>query len=352
MELDARQFSADKILKHLDRVNLWLQDKNPPPITVEFDLTNVCNQRCPECSGTFFQNRNGERLSRSMAEGIIRQLKGAEVRGLIFTGGGEPLCHPDSMGILAYAKNLGHDIGFITNGTLIDERVARTLLGCSRWIRISADAASAETFKRTHGMDGTAFVEVLNNLKLLVAIKKKAKSKATIGVGFLTCDYTSGEMLDAAKLYKRLGVDYLQFRPMQIHNGGQFVYHRSNLCSEISACLKESTREYRVLCSQHKYEMMLDKDYGRNYKKCYGHQFATVVAANGKMYICCHMRGNDKYCIGDLHKNTFMEIWNSKRRKRVAEGIDFKDCVPLCRDNTFNQVLWNIKWPREHINFL
>jgi hypothetical protein len=70
------------------------------------------------------------------------------------------------------------------------------------------------------------------------------------------------------------------------------------------------------------------------------------------MYICCHMRGYAKYCIGDLKKNTFLEIWNSARRKKVVENIDFRDCVPLCRDNTFNQILWNIKQPREHVNFL
>ncbi len=70
------------------------------------------------------------------------------------------------------------------------------------------------------------------------------------------------------------------------------------------------------------------------------------------MYICCHMRGHDKYCIGDLKKNTFTEIWSSEQRKKVVENIDFRDCIPLCRDNTFNQILWNIKEPRDHVNFL
>ncbi len=50
MEIDVRQFSSDKILKHLDRVNAWLKGENPYPITVEMDVTNICNHRCPECS--------------------------------------------------------------------------------------------------------------------------------------------------------------------------------------------------------------------------------------------------------------------------------------------------------------
>jgi hypothetical protein len=98
--------------------------------------------------------------------------------------------------------------------------------------------------------------------------------------------------------------------------------------------------------------MMKEKNFGRNYGKCYGQQFATVIAADAKMYVCCHMRGYAKYCIGDFKKNSFKEIWCSTKRRKAVENIDFNDCVPLCRDNTFNQILWNIKQPREHVNFL
>ncbi len=183
-------------------------------------------------------------------------------------------------------------------------------------------------------------------------MKKPLGSQTTIGVGYLTSDYTKDEMYEAAKLCKKLGVDYLQFRPMQIHRGGKFEYHWTDVDRNIQKCLKESTDEYKVLFSKHKYDMVKDKQYGRYYKKCYGHQFATVISASGKMYLCCHTRGYDKYCIGDLRKNSFKEIWNSKKRREVYESIDFKDCIPLCRDNTFNQILWNIKQPREHVNFL
>jgi hypothetical protein len=159
-------------------------------------------------------------------------------------------------------------------------------------------------------------------------------------------------MLAAAKLCKGLGVDYLQFRPMQMHHDGKFGYHLRDITKDINKCMKISGNGFKVLHSKHKYDMMKDKGFGRNYKKCYGHQFATVISADAKMYLCCHMRGFDKYCIGDLKIDTFEEIWSSLQRKKVIERIDFNDCIPLCRDNTFNQILWNIKQPKEHINFL
>lgn len=351
-QIDVRQFSSDKILKHLDKVSEWLNGGNPPPITVELDMTNVCNHRCPECVVNYFRASDNSSLARKLARSVILQLAKSKIRGLIFTGGGEPLCHRHTLEMVELAKSKGLDLGFITNGSLLNNESAKVLLRNCTWIRVSLDAGSPDVFQFTHGMNGKEFYKVVNNIGDLVKMKKKLKSKCTIGVGFLTCDYSVRDMLKATLLNKKLGVDYLQFRPMQIRHGNKFDYHWTEVQDEITGCLKYSGNGFQVLYSKHKYEMAHDPQFGRYYKKCYGQQFATVISASGKMYICCHTRGYEKYCIGDLAKKSFKEIWNSKRRKAVINKIDFRDCMPLCRDNTFNQVLWNIRQSREHVNFL
>jgi MoaA/NifB/PqqE/SkfB family radical SAM enzyme len=349
---DVRQFSSDKILKHLDRVSGWLSGGNPAPITVELDMTNLCNHRCPECVVNYFRSADSRYLSRKLAMGIIRQLAQNKARGLIFTGGGEPLCNPYTVEAVELARSKGLDIGFITNAGLLNATSAESIIKNCTWVRVSLDAASTKVFELMHGMDGDEFNKVIEKIELLSRIKKKLKSDCTIGVGFLTSDHSVQDMVKSAGLCKRLGVDYLQFRPMQIHRGGKFDYHWTDVEDNIAECLQYSGEGFQVLYSQHKYEMSKDPQYGRYYHKCYGQQFATVISASAKMYICCHLRGYDKYCIGDLGKNSFRQIWNSKRRKEVINKIDFRDCIPLCRDNTFNQILWNIKQPREHANFL
>lgn len=351
-DFNVRQFSSDKILKHLDRVNEWLKGGNPPPITVELDMTNRCNHRCPQCVVNYFRVADNSSLSKTLARNIILQLAKNKVRGLIFTGGGEPLCNPYTLEAVKLARAKGLDLGFITNASLLNQESAKIIVKNCTWVRVSLDAASPEVFRITHGLGGNEFAKTIDRIGLLVSAKKKLKTGCVIGVGFLTCDSSVSDMAGAARLTKKLGVDYLQFRPMQIHNGGKFGYHWTDVQKEIGSCLKYSGNGFEVLYSKHKYEMAHDPRYGRNYGKCYGQQFATVISAAAKMYICCHTRGYEKYCIGDLGKKTFKEIWNSKRRKTVVEKIDFRDCIPLCRDNTFNQILWNIKQPREHTNFL
>ena len=349
-QFDVRQFSSNKILKHLDRIDDWLKGKNPSPITVELDMTNSCNHKCPKCVSYNLSDNNF--ISHSFAVNIIKQLARNKIKGLIFTGGGEPLCNSYTLEMVKLAKRKGLDVGFITNGSLLNQYSAKVILENCVWIRVSLDAASPKIFKLMHGRNEEEYQKILRNIELLVETKTNLKSNCTIGVGFLTCSKSEVDMVKSAILCKKLGIDYLQFRPLQNHNEIILKYHNKNINKKISICLKYSDNNFKVLYSRHKYEMINYPDFGRCYGKCYGQQFAAVISATGKMYICCHTRGYKKYCIGDLKKESFKEIWNSKRRQEIIKNIDFKDCTPLCRDNTFNQILWNIKQPIEHINFL
>ncbi len=349
---DVKQFSADKILNHLDRVNTWLDGQNPMPITVELDMTNVCNHQCPECVVNYYQLTDENSLSLPIAENIIDQLGEAKVRGLIFTGGGDPLCHPDTPDIVVRAKQRGMNVGFITNGQLLNKESATKLLKNCVWLRVSLDAATPEIFKKTHGKDAPVFDTIIKNLRMLTQLKAELNTDCTIGVGYLTSKETRGDLVKATLLCKDIGVDYIQFRPMQIHRGGNFQYDWEDTTNEIEQCLSHKDKTFDVLYSKHKYDMMRRSDYGRDYGKCYGHQFATVISATGDMYICCHLRDYKKYSLGNLKENTFKEIWESEKRKKAYEAINFKDCMPLCRCNTFNQILWNISKPKTHVNFL
>lgn len=353
--IDIKQFSSDKILAHIDRIEEWLRTGISRPITFELDMTNICNHRCPWCFG-FYDRDNKDSLSLQEAKDIILQIKEFGGRGLTFTGGGEPLCNPYTIKAVEYAKNIGLDMGFITNGMLIDDEISEILLKNCTWIRISLDAATSAMFRLTHGMDGKAFDKVVDNIRLLVKEKKRLNSKSTIGVGYLTSPETKEEIYKFALLYRALKVDYAQFRPLlPCFSNNRVDYSKETqkgIIEEIERTLKLSNDGYQVLYSKHKYDCMANGEVIRPYKKCYGHHFAIVIVADKKMYICCHFRGVKKYCIGDLSKNTLKEIWHSEQRKKVYENIDLNEYIPLCRCNTFNVILWNIKQEKVHPNFI
>lgn len=351
--MNVKQFSSDKILAHIDRINEWIETGFSHPITYEFDMTNVCNMRCPFCFG-WLGKKGKERLSLKEAKDIIRQIKIFGGRGIIFTGGGEPLCNSATPEAVRYARGIELDVGFITNGLSLNEKIARILVKNCVWVRISLDAASPKVYKLTHGMEEKIYWRVLENIKLLVRSKKENRTNCSIGIGYLTPPLHKGEIYSFAMLGRKLGIDYAQFRPLlRRHGEKEIKYDNLETISMIEKCAKElSDENYSVLYSKHKYDDIKSGTLKRSYKKCYGHHFATVIAADKKMYLCCHTRGIKKYCLGDLEKNRLEEIWYSKKRKEIYENIDFKDCPPLCRCNTFNTVLWNIKQPKVHRNFL
>lgn len=353
--MDVKQFSADKIFAHLDRVNKWLDTGFSHPITYELDMTNICNQKCPYCFG-FYRRPDRSSLSLSQAKEIISQIKEFGGRGITFTGGGEPLCNPVTLDAVRYAKESGLDVGFISNGMLIDDNTAGTLLKNCTWIRVSLDAASPEVYSLSHGMDSKYFERVVENIKLLVRKKKDEIHSCTIGVGFITFSEVAKDIYPFAQLCGSLDVDYAQYRPMLKSFRQKDIDYtkegQKKIIVEIEKSLSLSTDGYNVLYSKHKYDLMNNGQVLRNYRICYGHHFAAVVCADMKMYICCHTRGVDKYCIGDLSKMSLAEIWHSEQRGKAYQNIKLEECPPLCRCDSFNTVLWNIKQEKVHKNFL
>ena len=352
--MELNQFSSSKILKHIDRINEWQQKGVSRPITYELDMTNICNSKCHFCFGFLDRQNNQFSINLKDAKNILNQIKKFGGRAVTFTGGGDPLCNKDTVAAVKYAKKIGLDVGFITNGILLNKDNVRDIVSSCLWIRVSLDAATKETYLKTHCLNSNMFDLVVSNIKLLSKEKKKQNSDITIGVGFLTYDRTIHEIIDFAKLSSTLNVDYAQYRPLlKKHTQKEFNMKSQNIVvKKIEEALKYSNKNFSVLSSIHKYKLIASKKCDRQYDICYGHNFATVIASDKKMYLCCHMRGMKKYCIGDLSKNTLREIWYSKQRERVFKNIDFKDCPLLCRCDSFNTILFNIKKPIRHTNFL
>ena len=327
-------------------------------------MTNVCNQNCPHCFG-YWPERDQAKMCLEEAKAILGQLKVSGARGVTFTGGGDPLVNPDTPAAVAHAHSLGLDIGFITNAQSLKPETADILVRSAVWLRVSLDAATPEVFRLTHGMAAPQFETVLDNVRLLVARKKALGSRVTIGLGFLTGPKTRPDVYAFARLAKELGADYGQYRPLLRRQGEPDIdYSDDSLIEEMLRAKRDfETPSYRVLCSEHKYRLIAEGKLERTYRKCYGQNFAAVVAADRKMYVCCHMRGVEKYEIGDLSRDDVATVWDSEKRRRVADSVDFADCPPLCRCDSFNEILGQLKdegrtlddaadGPWEHQNFI
>ncbi len=337
---DFDYLSQNKIFCHLDRISEWLKKGITKPVMLEIDPTNICNHNCPKCAG----NRSSPQvyLSLKFMKNLIRQTSHF-LKSIVFTGGGEPLMNKDTVGAVLFAKKNNLDVGFITNGTLINEDIANELIKNCKWIRISLDANNSKDYSLVHGIKPTFYEQTLHNINLLVKLKKQNTSSCTIGVGYLTNKKSSEHMFNFTKKMKDIGVDYVQFRP--------FHFDRFDVSKEIKKCTKLESSSFKVIVSQHRYDKI---EY--SYPISYRDEFTTIVAADGKLYPGCFTRGMKEFELGDLNKSSFNEIWNSKRRRKIFENkLKMNGCPIMCKYDKLSQTLWEIlkinKYGK-HINFI
>lgn len=327
------KYSREKVLypKNVDRLVNWMEGLSVPPITAMICPTDRCNSFCPRCVG----GREGI-ADLGNIFGVIDQLADYGCKSLVFSGGGEPLINKETPQAIIHSNERGMDVALLTNGTVtLDGSDALKILSSCNWVRFSLDASNPEEYLHTHGLGEKAFTKVLQNLEYLVAMRKKySLMSCELGIGYLTDAVTKKGMYEATKIFKGIGLDYIQFRP--------FFFDETSVDSEFNECLTLDNGDFRVLRSSYRYDRDNLKE-GRQYSECLSHYFSTTISATGKVYICCHTMGNEHYVIGDLNKQAFQEIWEGEERKRVISSIDFKDCPPICKWHTMNCLLSEIK---------
>jgi len=135
-----------------------------PPFMVSYSITQKCNLKCKHCYSDSGDQAVPDELSTEEAFRFVDDLSQWGI-GLLIIDGGEPLCREDLLDIVRYAssKSIRTTIG--SNGTLIDEEMARKMRDSGVMaVAISVDGADAVTHDSFRGMDG-AFGQTLKGIE-------------------------------------------------------------------------------------------------------------------------------------------------------------------------------------------
>jgi MoaA/NifB/PqqE/SkfB family radical SAM enzyme len=336
------QFNSEvKILKYPEKIDrLFCKDKTL--VVTEFDLTNRCNNKCPGCTGS---NEDNDSLTWDEIRQIVSDLKALDNKGIILSGGGEPLMHPRFIDTLDLIRQSGMSIGLNSNGYALTREISGIIMKTCKYFRISLDAGTPQMYEKTHGMPPSAFEKVINNIRVAAEVKKETGSATSFGVGFLTGPDTVGDMENFVLAVKASGADFAQFRP--------FTGDETDVTETILKLKdKHETADFKVVGSMQKYNQM-GKPQQRDYTKCMGMFFSTVITANARMYMCLHHRQNKDFLIGDMREGkSLLEIWTSYKKYQLYENADISGCPPFCRNDSFNRTLNLLDADVNHTEFL
>lgn len=343
-ELD-NVFFKYKILTYPDILNSLVKGEDVNPINLEINLTNVCNHNCVWCTYGYL-HKNNDTLDTAVVYKILDDAKKMNIKSITWTGGGEPTVHKDFQKLIEYANKCNIKQGLNTNGVLLDENLIEFIAKNFSYVRFSIDAGKKETLKKCHRTSENDFAKIVNNLKALCRAKSKHKSNIVIGYSFLVDSINIEDMIDAVKLAKEIGVDYIQIKPIVNYYESNSQYSKKskiwekleNMFQEVK---KMENKNFKVIILNHKFEniKLQEENYGRKYDKCVGCNLLASIGANGSVDLCCAYKGIEKWSLGNVNQESFEKIWKSKKRKEIRDSVVIRNCPPMCKADEINRLV-------------
>lgn len=343
-----------KFFSHLDRLAQLQAGMRPPPVNVEVDLSNRCNIGCDGCHFSHLHTRGyyvgdsidgyeytGDLMNDSLALHLPTRLAAWGVRGITWTGGGEPAMHPRLADVLTVAGPV-IDQGLYTNGTLLHGALPEIIRETCTWVYVSLDHATRDDYHAGKKVD--AFEQVCDGVRRLVA----ASGRATVGLGFLLHEKNWGDCWKMLVLSRKLGVDYVQFRPRVVVDPQQpgKVAEDAGWASACIGLLQTLQEESDVIVDEMRFDMYAAwKEHG--YSSCWWCSLQTIITPDGRMWTCVNRRGQPAALLGDLSKNEPMEVWEHAAPELVEDG-----CRVMCRGHLSNLVLNDVFADKSHVNFI
>lgn len=321
--------SSFKAAWHIRKIQSLRDGENIAPTHLHLIISDFCNQNCNFCSyrmdGGFstelFGGKNPKRfMPTEKAKGILSDFHRMGGKAVQFQGGGEPTVHPDHLKIFAHAQKLGLETGLVTNGIrLKDHGTFRSL----DWIRISLDAGTEETYRKTR--ESKAWLKVLRNMALAGSWKTSA------GTGFVVTRENHREIQEAASLTRAAGLSHMRVRGMLSEDP---LYYNG---------LKIEIPDDTIIVNRFK-EGLEPPDY----EFCGYQQFTLYVGADLNVYTCCTNAYTKHGKIGDLSEQDFSQWLLSYDRRKW----DSRSCRH-CEFNEANRTINFLTDPNpKDVNFI
>jgi len=152
----------------------------PPLRLVFWETTTGCNLACVHCRRLDVSRQlSRDDLTTEQATRFIQSLPDTGRPILVFSGG-EPLMRPDLFDLAQVATAAGLPIALATNGTIMDDHVARRVVDVGfRRVSMSFDGPDPKTHDQFRGIDG-AFDSSISGFKLLRSLGMSMQINTTV----------------------------------------------------------------------------------------------------------------------------------------------------------------------------
>lgn len=306
--------------------------KHPRLTFLFIELTDSCNMRCLHCgSNCLPQKRQYVDVKKviSVLESVKKRYGSSSV--MICLTGGEPLLHPGFRELAVAINELGFPWGMTSNGSLIDNKMARFLK--------ETDMASI-----TLSLDGTR--ETQNSFRgvpyaydaVWQAVDCLHSVDIPVQLTTVVSKMNIGELDDIYRLLKEKRIS--SWRIINMEPIGRALDHPELLLdTEDHKFLLDYIREKRFDpdetmevtygCSHYlplEYEMMV-RD---NYFICGSGIYVASILCNGDIFSCLDILRDDRLVQGNIAEDDFCNVWENRfeifRKDRTLDSETCSVC--------------------------
>lgn len=254
------------------------------PVTADVFLTDYCNNRCHYCR---FAHKTGKYINYEQFADLLARLRSLGVKGIILTGGGEPTINPDFKRICDLLERERMPYGINTNFNVLQ-------LVAPKFLKVSIDEGDPEAYREARGAD--ALNKVLNNIREYLDWRGKNGVDTRVGVQCVTA--TTEQVMRFYAAVRSLGVNYIQFRPIEVRTG-QRDY--SAICAAVDSLAAKDNR----VTKSFKYGFATWRP-----EECYAHWASICVLPNLDVPYCC---ARPDEVIGNIYDADILEKLNNYR---------------------------------------
>lgn len=255
------------------------------PYLFVMEVTNICNLKCPFClTGKGVSGgRDVRHMGFEEAKSILDQLSEYLYFLQVYTWG-EPLLNKDVFAIIEYAKKKNIYVMMSTNATAMTQAYNKRLLDSGiDYIMVAIDGGSKETYQKYRR--GGDYYKVIANVKDFLCQREKCKNnKPFMEWQYIVFRHNQHEIHDTEIMAYEMGIN--KFTPLPAYVEDE----------EWAA----TDPEYRTDLGNPERIYNCDRPWSH-----------LNVRADGGVASCCYtfFKKDD---LGELNRNTFLEIWNNQ----------------------------------------
>ncbi len=247
------------------------------PEIVQIESTNICNAKCVFCPRDEMHRRQGV-MTFDLFKKIVDECAELGITHVRVHNYGEPFIDRRLVEKVRYAKGKGiQEVGMISNGSLITEEVARSMIEAGLdAINISVDAGGREVFESTR--IGLKYDKVIDNVERLVRLRTElGRRRPKLILSFVRQNNSADEQA--------------------------FIEHWKAIADKIH------------ITDLHNWAGTLNRESDVNYP-CYRPWLTFTVLWDGRVSLCC-ADFDGRTVLGDLNSSTIQEVWNAEPYRNV-----------------------------------